>query len=648
MRGVQVASAPRVMGWFDFALPACSMAGNHFMNHPGRRVVFSEVFLFGLLSMLVSLCVTFPLFHRSLSDANQFSVGSVLMFLSSVICLNLAYVVVLSVLAMARVPKLIVAILAVVIASALQIFLVADVKIFSFFKFHLNGLVLNFLTTEGAGDSLKLGMATLTSYVLVCLALIGLEVFLARRAFYSPDSLKSLRRRAGTALACLVVVVVADKATYAYADLTNKTSILSAARYYPLYSAITVKHLAVKWFGYQLNRERDVALTGGGRTLNYPRQPLVFAEGAPRYNVLFLLADGFRSDMLNPEVTPHLYEFAQHTLNFRNHFSGGNGTRFGVFSMLYGLYANLWDPFLAARQSPVLIDALRNLNYQFTVLDSTRLTFPEFRKTVFVSIPDSISDEHPEPAMFQRDAALVSEFHQFLERRDTARPFFGFVFFNSSHPFYQYPKEFERFTPVVKAINYMGSLTPEKELGLKNRYQNALFYTDTLFQKVIDDLQGHGLLDNTILIVTGDHGEEFNENGYCSHNSAFDDYQIKTTFVMKLPHEAPRKIAALTSAIDIVPTILSRLGCTTPAAEYSHGRDLLSVEPRSFVFATDWDSGAIVTETERAIVPVGSAKVHFVEVRTARDYKLVEDKDAVKKYRPMMLEVAMGLSRFLK
>lgn len=156
------------------------------------------------------------------------------------------------------------------------------------------------------------------------------------------------------------------------------------------------------------------------------------------------------------------------------------------------------------------------------------------------------------------------------------------------------------------------------------------------------------LLENTILVVTGDHGEEFGEDGYISHNFAFDDYQIKTTMIMKIPGEASRQVSTLTSHLDIVPTVLELLGCTTPASKYSHGRNLLSTAPRSFVFCSDWDQGAFVTETERVVIPVSSTKVHFIELRTGLDYKLLDGKETLKKFRPAMFDVQKGMADFLR
>jgi membrane-anchored protein YejM (alkaline phosphatase superfamily) len=632
-----------------YRFPAARMRDRIFVTRAPIKQSFTDAILYGLLSLPLALVITLPLLRRAIADANGLSFSTALMFLSTLICLFTACVVVWLTMTVIRLPRLLVVIAAVVMAAALQLYLFTDVRVFSIFKFHINGFVLNFLTTEGATDSLKMSTATLAWSLMAVLLVIGAQVFLARIAFYKPDALNAVRRGAVPLAVALIGIVIVDKGMFAYADLTNKVSVLTTSRYFPLYGKVTVKHLAALWFGFKVDREKDVVISDAGKTLNYPRHPLQFAPGAPHYNVVYLLADGFRSDMLTPDVTPHLYAFAQHNLDFREHFSGGNGTRFGVFSMLYGVYGTLWHSFLAARESPAMLDALQRLNYQFTILDSTKLTFPEFRKTAFVKLADFISDDHPEPEMWKRDADLVAEFHQFLERRDHGRPFFAFIFFNSSHPFYQYPKQFEQFTPVVEAkINYLSEITPAKALGLKHRYMNALHYSDALFQEVLDDLRGHNVFDDTILIITGDHGEEFMENRYYSHNSAFDDYQTKTTMVMHIPGEAARKIKTMTSHLDLAPTILTRIGCTNPPEDYSHGRDILSTAPRQFLFCTDWDNGAIMTETERAIVPVGSAKLHFLEVRDAQSYRPITDKDEAKKFRPMMLQVAQGLAEFVK
>jgi hypothetical protein len=619
------------------------------MSQPRRGALPSQILVYTLVNIPVSMVISFPLLQRAFADPEPPTLGNLLMFLSTFSSLNLAYFLVLLLLALVRVPRALIIGLAVAVGSFLQILLIADVRIFGFFKFHINGLVLNFLTTEGAGESLKLGTQTLLTYGLACFAIVAAQGFLAKMVFFSPDSFPTLRRHGWGLLAALLSVVLLDKATYAYADLTDSAPVLSAARYYPWYVRVTVKRMARKWFGYELDRGDNPAIHRAGSVLNYPLQPLTFSNDKPRYNVVTLVADGFRADMLSPDVTPRTFEFGQQNLLFENHFSGGNGTRCGIFSLVYGLYGTLWHAFLETRRGPVLIDGLKDLGYQFFILSPTPLTFPEFRKTAFVQIPDSVSDQRSEEDNPARDRGMVEDLHQFLEKRDRNTPFFVFALFNSTHAFYQYPPEFEKFSPVCDpTVNYMSDFSPETIEGLRNRYKNGLYYIDSLWGAVIDDLHKHDAIENTIVILTGDHGEEFGENGYYSHNSAFDDYQVKTAFVARIPGESPRRVSALTSHLDVAPTILGRVGCNNPPSDYSHGRDLLSSEPRSFVFATDWGAGAIITENERAVIPVDSGALPIMEVRTAKSYEPIQDPEVVGKCKRMLGEVAIEMGRFLR
>ena len=56
---------------------------------------------------------------------------------------------------------------------------------------------------------------------------------------------------------------------------------------------------------------------------------------------------------------------------------------------------------------------------------------------------------------------------------------------------------------------------------IKNRYINSVHHLDAQFGRIYDYLKQHQLLENTIVIMNGDHGEEFMEKGFWGHNSTF-------------------------------------------------------------------------------------------------------------------------------
>ena len=63
-------------------------------------------------------------------------------------------------------------------------------------------------------------------------------------------------------------------------------------------------------------------------------------------NIVWLVSESWRWDMLNPEIMPNTWAVTQNAHRFTRHYSGGNGTRMGMFAMFYGLYGTYWFPFL--------------------------------------------------------------------------------------------------------------------------------------------------------------------------------------------------------------------------------------------------------------------------------------------------------------
>jgi membrane-anchored protein YejM (alkaline phosphatase superfamily) len=90
-------------------------------------------------------------------------------------------------------------------------------------------------------------------------------------------------------------------------------------------------------------------------------------------------------------------------------------------------------------------------------------------------------------------------------------------------------------------------------------------------------------MSNTIIVVTSDHGEEFNDNGagYWGHASNFTEYQTHVPMVIYVPGHAPRRVTALTTHVDI-PTTLIQEVCRPEQDErmYSNGTNLFRALPR--------------------------------------------------------------------
>src|SRR5689334_9830021 len=86
---------------------------------------------------------------------------------------------------------------------------------------------------------------------------------------------------------------------------------------------------------------------------------------------------------------------------------------------------------------------------------------------------------------------------------------------------------------------------------VRNRYKNALHYVDGVAGGMLDALEKSGALENTIVLITGDHGEEFAENGHWGHTSNFAPEQVAVPLLLRGPGIARGIETRPTSHVDV-------------------------------------------------------------------------------------------------
>jgi len=595
-----------------------------------------------LLNAALSMFLAYPL----LSYGGDIGPIQIFQFASHFLALNLALCFVLFIVSLPlhRTLKY----FGFICYSLLQIFLFIDVRVYELFHFHVNPLVWNTITTEDFSDSVILGHSTLLSFFLRT-ALIFLAEVLFVKASIKAQGILEKRLKIAIVLTCLLIIA-ADKVIYAFGNVYNAHSVTRASRLYPLYQPLKADKFIRRLFKLQIKEEDEMKPSSKASLLNYPKNPLIMKKDRPLAypNIVMIVVEGLRYDMLDPEIMPNLWKFSRENITFRNHYSGGNGSRTGVFSLLYGLQGTYWHSFLIERKSPVLIDSLLSLNYNFKVLSATGLNYPEFRKTAFVRIPGSIDDKHSAKGC-DRDRIMTEKFFDFLSGSDSASPFFSFLFFNAPHQPYDYPKDFEKFMPVSgKEINYAKKMNAANIDPVKNRYKNSLYFDDSLFGMIFSTLRQEGLLKNTIVIITGDHGEEFYEQGSFGHTSSFDDYQTKVVFVMHMHGMKKTEINRLTSHLDVVPTLMKELGYANPVSDYSQGIPLLDRARHPYVFAAGWDRLCLIDENVKIVFGTEAYRNLF-EVLNSTDYKTAPEPERIlKQKKDQLLDVLTKMSEFYR
>ena len=513
-----------------------------------------------------------------------------------------------------------------VVFLTFNIALFVDTIIYKLYRFHINGLVWNILVTEGSSDSVKVSTSTIVVFsiylFLIIFSVIGTHYLLSR--YIKQIRLKySGKRLLSFLLLGFFCINLIDKPIYAHADLNNKTHITRYAKLFPLYQPLTVKRLAQQW-GVDVNREFDYTLSKSNGMMNYPLNDIEMINAKDVPNIIFITVDSWRFDMMNKEVTPNIYSFSEKAWVFNNHYSGGNSTRFGIFSMFYGIYGSYWHTILSERTEPVLMEKLRQKSYNFGIWSSADLSWPEFRKTTFIGTPNQIYDRIPGKGAKVRDLQQPILFNSWLDSVGTDNPFFAYFLLDAPHEPYSYPDEFVKFEPSVNEINYMSL---DKHVDMQpffNHYKNAVYFSDHVIGQFLQIIEKRDLFKNSIVIITSDHGAEFYEHGYWGHNSAFTKEQVMAPFILYIPGEKPKKIESLTSHLDIAPTLLELTGSSKNHKDHSFGVSLLSdlTNARNYVVSSGWGESAIITDEATLVFSTETYNFNTFEIRD-KDYNLL-------------------------
>jgi len=109
-------------------------------------------------------------------------------------------------------------------------------------------------------------------------------------------------------------------------------------------------------------------------------------------------------------------------------------------------------------------------------------------------------------------------------------------------------------------------LTEEDVDDLLKLYEGEIRFTDHYIGKILDELEERGILDETIVIVTADHGEAFGEHGRFGHHPYLYDELLRVPLIIHAPGYEPRTIDQQVSLLDLGPTLYDLLGVETPDA----------------------------------------------------------------------------------
>lgn len=324
-------------------------------------------------------------------------------------------------------------------------------------------------------------------------------------------------------------------------------------------------------------------------------------------NVIAVSFDALRADALGIygyglKTSPNIDRFADRCLVFDNAYT--------VAPVTPTSFAATWTGLL-----PTRVFHAWNLAYDDTIarrfsqagystaafINNAQLT-PERRFQTGFELYDfyrSVPDEQ----------ILESALIWFSEHR--RKKIFAWVHFLTPHAPYEYRPASAAFYdpdyqgPFEKTTGGEFEVTTATDLArVRSLYDGEVFYADSLFERLRAGLEEMGLLENSILLLTSDHGEEFQEHGRLQHDRLYEEH-VRVPLLLYHPRvRSHHRSPVLVSNVDLLPTLLSLVGAEYPAA--IDGRDLTSL-----------------TDGSQLLVAVAmTGKEWWLSIRDA-DYKLL-------------------------
>ncbi|HAS6331133.1 TPA: DUF3413 domain-containing protein [Vibrio vulnificus] len=498
-----------------------------------------------------------------------------------------------------------------------------DTIVFAQYRFHINAVVLELVMS-----------GQIVSFPLITWLMVigGVALLLAAQWWticWLENGAPVRALKLGRKFALLTfAALLATNAIHIWAAAHAYQPVTTVKRYLPLfYPATADKFMRKQGWVDEEALERQKALAFKRKNdLNYPLAPLQTQPVEKPLNIMLLVVDSWRADTFNADNTPNMWKYAQSGVVFNNHIATGNATRTGIFGLFYGIPGTYWHGFLANQQSPVLIDRLQALDYQLGIFTAAQLRKPEFNQTVFTKVENlRIGSEGGRPS--ELDADLTQDWLAWYDQRDKSKPTFSFLFYDAPHG-YDFPADFEpKYEPMLKEVNYLKLNNDTDPTPFFNRYKTSVRYVDSMATKVLDKLKESGDLENTLVIITGDHGQEMNDNklNFWGHNSNFTDAQVNVPFAIFGPGVDAAKMQwsseALTSHQDVVPTLMKHyLGVTNDVKDYSVGEDLLGdAVKRDWIISSNYSGYAIITD-DNILEVSGGGQYQFMD-KTNRQLK---------------------------
>jgi len=288
------------------------------------------------------------------------------------------------------------------------------------------------------------------------------------------------------------------------------------------------------------------------------------------------------------DVTPNIDALAEKGVVFEHCVAGASFSSYSLVSIVNSLYmlrAERNDHFRNAGFPHFGIQRmLRLAGCQTALFSSGNESFENIR--LFYPPEDfdhyfshDTCDIPKWDSMRMDDHYTAEAFEEWLQGRQDVRPLFCMFNLQSTHFNYEVPEPWASYYQPVPEGYTSGSaliyMPPELVPLMRNAYDNALRCLDHNVGRICRALERKGMLANTVIVITADHGEAFMEHGLARHGVHTYEEMVHVPLIVFAPGRVePQRISHTVSHLDIAPTIAGLLGL--PPHPSWQGEDVLA------------------------------------------------------------------------
>ena len=343
------------------------------------------------------------------------------------------------------------------------------------------------------------------------------------------------------------------------------------------------------------------------------------ANQAMKPDVLFVLIDSLKSSHLGcygygRRTSPNIDRLAaSEFVRFETCIAGGSWTQPAVMTLFTSLPADRHRrvlPRLPHNEDAVtLAQAFREAGYATVGITANAMTNHRYGygkgfdvwDDYSVTLPPGVGEDKISVG-YARGSVITKLGLNRLVRRDLEKPLFLFLFYMDPHWEFRPPPPYDRMfadenvQQLKQTWKIKGrDVSPAQRERVIAAYDGEIAYCDHVISNLVAQVKASPRGRETIIVITGDHGEAFWERGFSGHGNNLHEEEIKVPLMIRPPEGSAvyvpgTAVKGQVGAIDIAPTLLDLAGIDIPRTW--EGRSLMGLMRGSVS-----DGRPVVTET---------------------------------------------------